>query len=65
MNLTMSSSVTLPTSYVFPTSEEIEIDRIRNLVDTLHEQYHSDWTSTLLMDFNDYSYQNSNNLDAL
>ena len=64
MNLTMSSSVTLPSSYLFPTSEEIQIDIIRNLFDTLHEQYHTDWTSTLLMNSDDYSKPNSINCNV-
>ena len=65
MNLTMSSSETSTYSQEFPVLEEIQIDRVRNLVNTLHKQYHADLISTLLMDTNEYASLNTINLDDL
>jgi len=54
-NIAMLLSETLPSSLASHTSEEIQTNRVRNLVDLPHEQYHAEWSSTLLMDPDDYT----------
>ena len=65
MNVTMMPSNILPASSTSSSTDEIRINKIRNLVDTLHEQYHSEWSSTLIIDYDQYSQTNIINLDAL
>jgi len=65
MNVTMMPSNILPHSSNSSSTDETQINKIRELVDTLHDQYNSAWTSTLILDSDHYTQTNITNLDAL
>ena len=65
MHVTMMSSNILAASSISSSSDEIQINKIRELVDTLHDQYNSAWKSTLILDSDHYTQTNITNLDAL
>ena len=65
MHVTMMSSNILAASSISSSSDEIQINKIRELVDTLHDQYNSAWESPLILDSDHFTQTNITNLDAL